>query len=150
MKRLIYISLLLISCTAEAPKSDTAYIPVEVGYDDYRLAFQNEFDAFRMAQGLPILIPEKKLSELAQQHAVYMNATDSLSHIGFYGRCKESKAVRFGECVSYGYATAQSEISAYQESISHFNCIAGNYQYFGYAKVGNYSCLEVASWKFNN
>jgi len=144
MKYLLFIFFL--SCTAEV-ESDT-YTPVVKTFKGFDLEFFNEVNQMRISRNLPPLKGEKLLIDGCVQHANYMYSLDSLNHQYFYSRYIYSRADRFGEVVSYGYYTSASQISAYENSIDHFNVLINPvYTHIGIANKGLYQCVNLGSYK---
>lgn len=150
-KSFIAILLLLsLSCSKDkAPDTDTAYTPVVAVYDGYQLESWIDLNTTRATYGAQAVIPEQKLTALANEQAYYMDRAQELNHDYFWARFIESQAAAMGEICAYNYQSAQAEISAYENSTAHLNIMVNSkYKYCGIAKVGNYQCIILATYEY--
>ena len=147
MKKVLYlITFIFFGCTTDKP-APIGYVPVEVYYTSDAKTFETLLNEIRVNNNVSKLIPERNLTAFAIQKAYDMYVTHSLNHDGFYARYIASGSVSFGECVAFDFITPASEISAYENSPSHFLALVNpNYKYFGYGKIGQYQCVELASY----
>ena len=150
MKKIIFfIAFVFFGCTTDK-QAPVGYVPVEVFYANDAKTFETLLNEIRVNNNVSKLIPERNLTAFAIQKAYDMYVTHSLNHDGFYARYIASGSVSFGECVAFDFITPASEISAYENSPSHFLALVNpNYKYFGYGKIGQYQCVELASYNNN-
>lgn len=147
MKKSLFILLICItSCTKEEIVK-TKYIPQVDTYTDYQLDVLIRLNSKRAEYGAKPVIPEKILTLLATTHAEYMDRIKDINHDYFWSRYIESQSTRFGEVCAYNYQTAASEISAFENSPSHLNCMINTeYKYCGIYKKGDYLCIDLAGY----
>ena len=148
MKKYLIILLLFFSgCT---PEQDVTFKPELKVFEGRALTFFNELNDYRESIGLKRLIGEKTITGGCVTHAGWMN-DHGASHDGFYNRSILTPATYFGEVISVGYNTAESQISAYQNSISHFSALINpNYTHIGIAQVGEFQCVNLAGYSGNH
>lgn len=144
---ILLLLLLFISCTKEEIV-ESKYVPNTDIYTDYQLDMLNQLNAKRAEYGAGPVIPEITLTSLAKTHANYMYAVNNISHDYFWSRYIQSEATRFGEVCAYNFQNAASEITAFENSESHLNCMINpSYKYCGIYKKGEYLCIDFASYK---
>jgi uncharacterized protein YkwD len=92
---------------------------------------------FRKSKGLPALIMNDDLNEIAQKHSARMaSGSTAFGHSGFNQREKEAKkkisSVRaFGENVAYGATSGKEVVNMWKNSPGHRRNILGDYKYIG-------------------
>lgn len=142
----ISICFLLVACTTD--KMPEQYTPQEITFDGDALVFQTGLNEVRASYGAQSLRGEKLLTDLCEQHCLYMIENDTLSHAGFYERHVKSHAVRIGECCSYNYINPLSSLNAYELSKLHLGTLTNTaYKWMGYAKIGKYECVILACYE---
>lgn len=147
MRKLLLISLLFISCTKEEIVKPS-YVPQVDNYTDYQLEMLNLLNDKRAEYGSKPVIAEKTLTLLATVHAKYMDKIKDLNHDYFWSRYIESQSIRFGEVCAFNYDSAASEITAFENSEGHLNCMINTeYKYCGIFKKGDYLCIDLANYK---
>tara|TARA_R110000868_G_scaffold194862_1_gene440506 strand:- start:169 stop:651 length:483 start_codon:yes stop_codon:yes gene_type:complete len=136
-----------MSCTKEEIVK-SKYVPMTDIYTDYQLDMLNQLNAKRAEYGAGPVIPEITLTLLAKTHANYMDRIVDINHDYFWSRYIESQSTRFGEVCAYNYETIASEITAFENSEGHLNCMINpSYEYCGIYKQGDYLCIDFASYK---
>ena len=146
MRKGILILLVLTSCTKEEIV-EAKYTPKVDVYTEYQLDMLELLNSKRAEYGADPVVPEKTLTYLAKTHAQYMDRLKIINHDYFWARYIESQSTMFGEVCAYNYETAASEISAFENSASHLNCMINKeYKYCGIYKEGDYLCIVFASY----
>ena len=146
MKYLLFIFFL--SCSNEQITND--YEIVNTTFIGNDLRFFNELNEIRVSKGLKPLKGEFNLTVGCRLHSLYMSDNDSLNHNYFYQRFINSKAVKFGEVVCYGYLTPESQISAYESSVKHYETLMNkDYEYIGIGTINNYQTIDLARYERN-
>lgn len=140
---------LLSSCTEEVVYVPKPQRPIPQEYmsekESRMIAITNEY---RVAQELYLYKTSLDLYHLAKGRVYYMAETDSLSHYGFYPAYEESEALFYGESISYGFETAESNILAFKASENHWPMfISPIYEYIAIACEGRYTVVLVARWR---
>jgi len=145
--RYLILILLLVSCTKEEIIKSN-YVPKIDTYEGYQLDVLNELNAKRAEYGVGPVLPEKMATSLATYHATYMYNVDAISHDYFWSRYIQSQATRFGEICAYNFQTAVNEITAFESSPAHLNCMTNpHYKYCGIYKKGEYLCIDFSSYE---
>ncbi len=107
-------------------------------FADEILALVNEH---RDSLGLSAIKRDQQYaSAYAVDHTKYMIDTDRINHDNFGVRSaalKDRGAIRVGENVAYGYATAEDVVFAWLNSPSHKDIIEGNYTHSGFGVIPN-------------
>lgn len=143
MKYLLFI--LFLSCT---PQQEELYSPQVTTFVGKDLEFFNAVNEIRLSRNIAVLKGEKLLVEGCVQHANYLSSIDSLNHDYFWVRYVNSKSKTFGEVLSYGYITVQSQISGYSNSPKHYEVLINpNYTHIGIANKGLYQVVNLASYR---
>ena len=146
-KILIVFLVFFVSCTKEEIIESKYVVKIDT-YDGYQLDMLQQLNAKRAEYGVGALIPEITLTLLAKTHANYMDTVKNINHDYFWSRYIESQSTKFGEVCAYNYETIASEISAFENSEGHLNCMINpNYEYCGIYKQGDYLCIDFASYK---
>jgi len=143
MKKIISVLLLILFTFCSTPQREY-YVPQKTEYIGHQSEVLYEVNIDRGVNGLSILIPEKKLTEIAKDYAITLNATGVYNHRFVMDRYAESGAKYFGEVIAVNYITAASEMSAFQTSLPHINILRNSlYTHIGIYKEGNclYICL---------
>ena len=139
--------LVLMSCTKEEIV-EAKYTPKVDVYTEYQLDMLALLNSKRAEYGADAVVPEKTLTYLAQTHAQYMDRLKIINHDYFWARYIESQSTMFGEVCAYNFETAASEISAFENSQSHLNCMTNpENKYCGIYKEGDYLCIDLAKYK---
>lgn len=92
---------------------------------------------FRKSRGLPALILNDDLNEIAQKHSANMASGRTVfGHSGFKQREKEAKkkitrASAFAENVAYGASSGKEVVTMWKNSPGHRRNILGDYKYIG-------------------
>jgi uncharacterized protein YkwD len=146
MKKIILLLFLsLISCEKE--QIEKKYTPKQVEYTGYQLEVLNELNSIRLENNSNILIPEERLTIGCKSHALYMYATNTMSHDYFWSRFIQSESVKFGEIVAQGFITPIGEISGFESSPPHrIAMLNPEYKYCGIYKEGSFLCINLASY----
>ena len=140
MKHLL-ILLLFLSCTTEQP------IYIEQPKIPNGLMNQKESDmtdrfmAYKHFETSILLYDQAKVK-------VHQMAVDNvLSHSGYYQDAIDSGASYYGQCVSKGYVSAQSNVNAFMTSELHRDTIINpHYDRIAVACEGSYTVVLVAKW----
>ena len=149
----IFIALLfLIGCTTEVE-----YIPIPQRPIPTELMNEKEnamvviTNQARVSIGLQKYKTSLSLYHIAKNRVLNMVEKDSLSHNGFYSSYLFSGALYYGESVSYGYLTAESNVQAFRISADHWPMfISSVYEYIAIACVNEYAVVLVARWRNYN
>ena len=145
MKYLL-ILLLFVNCS-KGEIVESKYIPKIDIYTGYQLDMLNQLNAKRAEYGAGPLTPEITLTLLAQTHSNYMDRIKDVNHDYFWSRYIESQSKKFGEVCAYNFQTAASEITAFESSPAHLNCMINkNYKYCGIYKKGEYLCIDLSNY----
>jgi uncharacterized protein YkwD len=92
---------------------------------------------FRKSKGLPALVMNDDLNDIAQKHSAAMaSGRVAFGHNGFKQREKEAKkkvpsAYGFAENVAYGATSGKEVVTMWKNSPGHRRNILGNYKYIG-------------------
>jgi uncharacterized protein YkwD len=149
MKKILLALLITLIISCETPQLEY-YVPVETTYIGYQLEMKHEINTDRIAHGLDTLASEKKLTEIAKDYAIILNATGVYNHRFIMQRFIDSGAKHFGEVIAVNYYTAASEMSAFQTSPSHINVLRNpTFKYVGIYKDGLCLYICLASY-YNN
>ena len=144
--KLLLLILFFCSCTNE--QLPIYYKPIEVVYTSYQKDVLTELNNIRVENNAQKLVPEIVLTQLATDHAFYMDSLNVLSHYNFWNRYIQSKSIMFGEIVSQHFVTPQSQISGFASSQSHFEVMINPiYTHCGIYKQGDFLCIDLASYK---
>jgi len=80
-----------------------------------------------------------------------MASDNVLSHSGFSEDALQSGASYYGQCISYNYISAESNVQAFMTSTPHRNMILNpNYNKIAIACQDGYTVILTASWDRNN
>lgn len=141
--RFLIILFLLVSCSTSNEKK---YKPQETILTGDGLTMLNKINQIRSEVGLNLVVPEKKLNDIAQKYSVEMDGTKVINHNGFNERQIESCCYSFGECLSYNY-TVTSSFEAYVLSKSHSQTLVNpRYTHIGYGRSGRYECVLLGGY----
>jgi uncharacterized protein YkwD len=92
---------------------------------------------FRKSKGLPALLLNEDLNDIAQKHSANMaSGRTAFGHSGFNQREKAAKkkirnATAFGENVAYGATSGKEVVTMWKNSTGHRRNILGDYKYIG-------------------
>lgn len=95
----------------------------------------NDINEYRASLGLQVLKEDRKLSQMAYEHSVYMENMKVASHDNFNER---AKGRTFGECVSKG---DKNHFQRWLRSVEHKKIIEGNYSKIGIGIKGEYATI---------
>lgn len=136
-----------ISC--ETPQLEY-YVPQKTTYIEFQNEMLHEINVDRIEHGLDTLIPEKKLTEIAKDYAIVLDATRVYNHRFIMDRYAESGAKYFGEVIAINFITAASNMSSFQTSNEHINILRNPiYKYIGIYKENGCLVVELAAY-YNN
>ena len=140
--------LLLITITS--CQKDDSFTEDEANYSiDLNLANETDWqladeilvlvNEYRASINLPeILRDQQYASAYAVEHTLYMIENAQINHDNFNVRTnalREKGAVKVGENVAYGYATAEDVVTAWLRSPSHKSTIEGDYTHSGFGVI---------------
>lgn len=94
----------------------TNYLPIESELTVFERELLDVINEHRLSLNLNFLKPEKMCRDLGEEHTKNMIIDKKPSHNGFAERSNElltHGALQVGECVGFGYSTANSFIRAY-------------------------------------
>lgn len=117
-------------------------VMVQIEYD--LLLCINEY---RKLKGKRTLCGDKLCRELAEEHVRFMVDNKTASHNYFIRRADEllyQGAHSVGECVGYGYNSAEGFLRGYVNSLKHEPVILGNFTHVGVR------CLKDANDRYYN
>ena len=145
---IIALLITFASCSSEnadettpAAASASYIVDNNYTYSNIELEVARLINEYRISKGLNALEKINHISNVSEDHDLYMIANNTLSHALFAQREENLKAtlgaVSVGENVAYNYATAQSVVTAWLNSASHKSNIEGNYTHFGIAVRAN-------------
>jgi len=104
----------------------------------------NLINEAREENGLPVLVSEELLVDLAEEHCLYMKSAGECSHDGFDSRVAivlGSGYSYVGENVAEGYVSAASLVSAWLDSPGHRENILNPYFiHTGLCYINGYAC----------
>ena len=96
---------------------------------------------YRISVGLSTIERDQQYaSAYAVKHTNYMIDMNRINHDNFGERSealKQNGAVRVGENVANGYATAEAVVYAWLNSPTHLDVIEGNYTHSGFGVIPN-------------
>ncbi len=149
---LLFLTSMILICFSCEKEIEYVQIPQREIPTDYMSEKENQMifitNQYRIAEELHQYKTSLHLYHLAKGRALYMVDTDSLSHYGFYPAYLESEALFYGESISYGFETAESNIAAFRASDNHWPMfISPIYEYIAIACEGRYTCVLVARWR---
>ena len=143
MIRYFFIFLFFISCSNE---DRSAYTPNEIVFSGDALLMLKSINESRKLIGVDTLVPERRMTYIAERYSLFMDSTGYFSHSGFYDRQTESECYSFGECLSYNYTVASS-FEAYVLSKSHSQTLTNpRYTHIGYGRSGKYECVLLGGY----
>jgi len=140
------IIFLFISCTAEPIVDNKIIAPIPNGLMNQKEnAMTDIIMDYRDFETSIFLYNQAKVK--VNQMAEY----NVLSHSGYFEDAIESGASYYGQCVSYNYVSAESNVQGFVTSSSHWNIIMNtNYDKIAVACEGLYTVVLVASWNQSN
>lgn len=145
MKYLPFI-LLFLSCTAEPTSDNKIIAPIPNG-----MMNQKESDMTDIIMNYKEFETSILLYNQAKAKANQMANDNILSHSGYFEDAINSTATYYGQCISYNYISAQSNVQAFYNSPEHWNTIINpNYDKIAVACEGKYTVVIVASWRTYN
>jgi len=145
MKYLLFIFFL--SCTAEV-QSDS-YIDIKPIPEN--VMNQKEQDMTNIILGIRHLETSMILYNQATVKAQQMSDDGFASHSGYMQDAINSGASHYGQSVSYGYITSQSNVTAFYNSEPHRDMMNNpNYDKIAVACNGLYTVVLLASWNKSN
>jgi uncharacterized protein YkwD len=139
--------LLFVSCSNEPLHKFNK--PIEIVYTDYQLEILEAFNSAREVNGLQPLKAELMITHLAEGHSKEMDSLQNANHNFLQQRADIANAQNFGEIVTYGYITANSQIGAILGSASHRLQLLGDYTHIGIYKQNQYLTIELAKYEKN-
>jgi len=145
MKYLLFI--FLFSCTPESViREQSAILEIPIG-----LMNQKEQEMTNIILGIRHFETSIVLYNQATAKAQQMFNDGFASHSGYMQDAINSGASYYGQSVSYGYNSAQSNVTAFYNSTPHRNMMNNpNYDKIAIACNGLYTVVLLASWNKSN
>ncbi len=112
----------------------------------YEEGLLRAINQYRTGSGLKSLVIDGHLRKLAKRHSIFMGRHNSLNHVDFNKRFKESKRSCCVENVGWDYSTPESQFKAWKTSNVHNkNLLHSQIKYAGIARVGDFVTFFACS-----
>ena len=129
----------LLSCSNDENNQETkttsAIVLRSYSQSEFELQLLDLVNQDRVSKGLNALSIITEISYVGSTHNEYMIANGAISHDNFSQRAESLRAgleaITVGENVASGFNTAQSVLTAWNNSPAHKANLEGNYTHFG-------------------
>jgi len=144
----LFILTMLILSISHSFKHKNMYVPIEKKeIDSDALKLIHIINDHRLKLGLNEVKCEMLTTDLATEHATYMNGLRNANHHYAESRFERSHANNYGEVCTYGYVSAMSIFYAYLKSEDHKEIIESDkYEWVGVATVGSANCCFFTNY----